>query len=77
VNINNFQEHINETILGRDYDYYMGGHVDEAFARKGNTYIFLVEGREEYEVSVELDESGEIIHAECDCPWELSVQTSF
>lgn len=71
VNINNFQQYINQTILGRGYDYYMGGHVDEEYVRKGNTYIFLVEGRETYEVSVELDESGEIIHAECDCPYDL------
>ena len=73
VNINNFQQYINQTILGRGYDYYMGGHVDEEYVRKGNTYIFLVEGRETYEVSVELDESGEIIHAECDCPYDLGL----
>lgn len=73
MNINNFQQYINQTILGRGYDYYMGGHVDEEYVRKGNTYIFLVEGRETYEVSVELDESGEIIHAECDCPYDLGL----
>lgn len=73
MNINNFQQYINQTILGRGYDYSMGGHVDEEYVRKGNTYIFLVEGRETYEVSVELDESGEIIHAECDCPYDLGL----
>ena len=71
MNINNFQKYINQTILGRGYDYYMGGNVDEEYVRKGDTYFFLVEGREEYEVSVELDESGEIIHSECDCPYDL------
>ena len=71
VNINNFQKYINQTILGRGYDYYMDGRVDEEYVRKGNTYIFLVEGSEMYEVSVELDESGEIIHSECDCPYDL------
>lgn len=71
MNINNFQKYINQTILGRGYDYYMDGRVDEEYVRKGNTYIFLVEGSEMYEVSVELDESGEIIHAECDCPYDL------
>ena len=71
MNINNFQKYINKNILSRGYDYYMGGHVDEEYVHKGNTYIFLVEGRETYEVSVELDESGEIIHAECDCPYDL------
>ena len=63
MNINNFQKYINQTILGRGYDYYMRGYVDEEYVRKGNTYIFLVEGSEVYEVSVELDESVEIIHA--------------
>ena len=71
MNINNFQKYINDTILGRGYEYYMGGHVDEEYVHKGDTYIFLVEGREVYEISVELDESGEIIHAECDCPYDL------
>jgi len=71
VNINNFQKYINQTILGRGYDYYMRGYVDEEYVRKGNTYIFLVEGSEVYEVSVELDESVEIIHAKCDCPYDL------
>lgn len=71
MNINNFQKYINQTILGRGYDYYMRGHVDEEYVRKGNTYIFLVEGSEVYEVSVELDESVEIIHAKCDCPYDL------
>lgn len=71
MNINNFQKYINQTILGRGYDYYMGGQVDEEYVHKGNTYIFLVEGTEVYEVAVELDKSGEIIHAECDCPYDL------
>lgn len=71
MNINNFQKYINQTILGRGYDYYMGGHVDEEYVRKGNTYIFLVEGRGAYEVSVDLDDLGEILHAECDCPYDL------
>lgn len=71
MNIKNFEKYINDNILGRGYEYYMGGHVDEEYVRKGDTYIFLVEGREAYEVSVELDESGEIIHAECDCPYDL------
>lgn len=71
MNISNFQKYINDTILGRGYDYYVGGQVDEEYVRKGDTYIFRVEGREAYEVSVELDDSGEIIHAECDCPYDL------
>lgn len=71
MNINNFQKYINQTILGRGYDYYMDGQVDEEYVHKGNTYIFLVEGTEVYEVAVELDKSGEIIHAECDCPYDL------
>lgn len=71
MNINNFQNLINRTILDRGYNYYIGGNVDEDYVRRGNTYLFQVEGRDNYEVTVEIDDMGEIIHSECDCPYDL------
>jgi uncharacterized Zn finger protein len=71
VNINNFQEYINRTILDRGYNYYVSGNVDEDCVRSGNTYLFQVQGSDDYEVSVEIDDTGEIICSECDCPYDL------
>ena len=49
----------------------MGGNVDEDYVRRGNTYLFQVEGRDNYEVTVEIDDMGEIIYSECDCPYDF------
>lgn len=71
MNINNFQEYINRNILDRGYDYYISGSVDEDFVRRSNAYHFHVQGSDDYEVSVEIDDTGEIIYSECDCPYNL------
>ncbi|PTQ84946.1 putative Zn finger protein [Trichococcus patagoniensis] len=71
MNIKNFQEYINQTILNRGYNYYISGNVDKDYVRRGNTYLFQVEGSENYEVTVDIDDTGEIIHSYCDCPYDL------
>ena len=58
MNINNFQNLINRTILDRGYNYYIGGNVDEDYVRRGNTYFFHVQGSDDCEVSVEIDDTG-------------------
>ena len=58
MNINNFQNLINRTILDRGYNYYIGGNVDEDYVRRGNNYFFHVQGSDDYEVSVQIDDTG-------------------
>lgn len=70
MNINNFNELIDKKILSRGYDYYLEGVV-EFLDKNNNEYIFQVEGSYLYEVSVELDDDGEIIHSQCDCPYDM------
>lgn len=71
MNIKDFEEHINSTILERGYDYYIGGNISECTHEDDNTYIFEVEGTEDYEVVIKLDDNGEIIYSECDCPYDF------
>lgn len=70
MNINKFENHINKTILDRGYDYYIDGKIVETYSRWDNEYIFQVQGSEDYEVAVKIDNQGEIIYSECDCPYE-------
>lgn len=71
MNINNFEEHINRTILERGYDYYDEGNIVETYNQGDNEYIFQVQGSEEYEVIVKIDEKREIIYSDCDCPYDF------
>ncbi|NOW04312.1 SWIM zinc finger family protein [Clostridium beijerinckii] len=71
MNIDNFKDYINKTILERGYDYYIDGNIIDTYMDSDNTYIFEVEGSEDYQVIVTLDETGEIINSECNCPYNF------
>jgi len=71
MNINNFQNYINKTILDRGYDYYIEGNIVETYHQGDNEYILQVQGSEDYEVVVKIDDQGEIIYSECDCPYDF------
>lgn len=71
MKINNFMKHINSTILQRGYDYYHEGNVVDAYDQRENEYIFQVQGSEDYEVVVKIDENGEILSSDCDCPYDF------
>ena len=69
MNIHHFESHIDKTILSRGYSYYVEGHVVDAYEQGENEYIFDIIGSEDYEVLVEIEDSGDIIYSECDCPY--------
>lgn len=71
MNISNFKSHVDKTILNRGYDYYIEGNIVESYTNEGNEYIFVIEGSEEYEVVVKIDDNGEIIYSHCDCPYDF------
>lgn len=71
MNIDNFERYINSTILERGYDYYEEGDVIEVLYKGDNEYIFQVRGSENYEVVVNLDEKGEILSSNCNCPYDF------
>lgn len=71
MNINNFKEYIDTTILKRGHDYYTDGNIIDTYNEGDNTYTFEVQGSEDYQVVVKLDDNGEIIYSECDCPYDF------
>ena len=71
MNINNFKEYIDKTILRRGYDYYTDGNILDTCNEADNTYTFEVQGSEDYQVVVQLDDNGEIIYSECNCPYDF------
>lgn len=71
MNINDFQNHVNETILDRGYEYYTNGNIVETYSQRDYEYIFQVEGSTDYEVVVILDENGEVAYSNCDCPYDF------
>lgn len=71
MNINNFEKHIDKRILERGYDYYNDGNIVEVYKQTENEYIFDIEGSEEYEVIIKINNNGEIIGSNCDCPYSF------
>ncbi|MEH7246844.1 hypothetical protein V7114_08705 [Neobacillus niacini] len=71
MNINNFENDINKTIVDRGYSYYIEGNVVESFEQGENEYIFHIEGSDEYEVFVAIGDKGDILNSECDCPYDF------
>lgn len=71
MNISNFKDYIDKTILDRGYDYYIQGNIVEANERRKNEYVFDIEGSDDYEVVVETTDNGEILYSECDCPYDF------
>jgi uncharacterized Zn finger protein len=71
MNINDFEEHIGKTILDRGYDYYNNGNIVELHKKGNSEYVFIVEGSEKYRVDIKVDEGGDILYSNCDCPYDF------
>lgn len=71
MNLHNFESFIDKKILARGLDYYEDGYVSSIEEIEDNQYEAEVEGMDLYLVEVELDDQGNIIDTECDCPYDL------
>lgn len=71
MNLTNFKNFIDKTILNRGYDYYLEGNVLESHELGDNEYRFYVQGSDDYGVVVKIDENGEILDSYCDCPYDF------
>jgi len=70
MHINNFEEYIDATILSRGLDYYDSGNVVSVkFA--GGQWVAVVEGGDDYNVTVKMSNDGEVTDTYCDCPYDL------
>jgi uncharacterized Zn finger protein len=70
LNLNNLSKYLDPVILDRGREYLLGGHVLSIEDIGDLDYRAEVEGSELYEVYVELDEEGEVISSDCDCPYD-------
>lgn len=68
MNLKDFEQDINRTILRRGREYYKDGRVELAVFGDG-VYSASVAGSHDYAVVVELDADKNIIDVECDCPY--------
>ncbi|MBO5485126.1 MAG: SWIM zinc finger family protein [Lachnospiraceae bacterium] len=71
MNLNNFEEDFDIKILKRGKNYYHDGAVLSVEMVSKNEYIAEVEGCEIYEVSVEMDDNGDIYDISCNCPYDI------
>lgn len=71
MDINNFEEYIDNTIIDRGYDYYINGNIIGTYKQDDNEYLFKINGTDDYEVIVNINEDGEIIYSNCDCPYDF------
>ena len=69
MNLNNFDDKIDSTILSRGYDYFLDNAVTHLQDMKFGTWASLVEGNQDYSVVIKLDKD-EIIEWDCNCPYD-------
>lgn len=72
IPLNEFEQHINEKILKRGYNYYVNGHVQPLEFIDSHTIETIVNGTEDYNVKLHLEK--EILKdVFCDCPYDQEV----
>lgn len=69
MNLNNFKDSIDTTILNRGYDYFLNEAVTHLEHMKLGTWSSLVEGSQDYSVVIKLD-NDKIKEWDCDCPYD-------
>ncbi|BAQ08765.1 hypothetical protein OXB_0293 [Bacillus sp. OxB-1] len=70
MNIHSFEEELDKKIVDRGRDYFWEGRALDVVHEGGGRYSCIVEGSEDYEVNVTLDEDGSILYSDCDCPYD-------
>lgn len=69
MNLYNFMNEIDETILNRGLLYFKDGHVLGTKVLSNGWVEVLVVGHDDYTVSVQLADDGTILKANCACPY--------
>lgn len=69
IPLNQFEQHISETILKRGLSYYKSGSVESVDEVSTGEYFAIVSGSEHYEVEIKI-KNNTIINIDCDCPYD-------
>lgn len=74
MNINNFEEQVNKTILERGIDYFESGYITHLQNISSAEWLAEVEGNYgNYNVEIELDDKNNIDNYSCTCPFEGTI----
>jgi len=68
MNLLDFENHINDTILARGWEYYRGDCIKSIKKKDKNYYTAIVAGTYDYNVIIGLGDEGVILSSDCDCP---------
>jgi len=71
MDLNDFEEHIDEVILDRGLSYYEDGNVISLEHDGDGTWKAVVEGTCDYNVKITVKADGKISRTECDCPYDM------
>lgn len=71
MNLSNFKEQIDSTILKRGFDYYFDGHVNRISKGIDNKFECFVDGSKPYVVKLRISENDEIVDSICNCPYDF------
>jgi len=69
VNIENFEQDINQIIVVRGLEYFREERIEDIKDAGDHLYIATVIGSDDYSIEVQLDQEGRILDANCDCPY--------
>lgn len=69
IPLNSFEQYIDENILQRGLNYFLKGHVGEFEEVETGHYKALVDGTEDYAVSLRVEKNA-LIHYSCTCPYD-------
>lgn len=70
MTINDFEQHIDTTILERGFSYYENDYVEEVEQVDRGEFSAMVQGSDEYDVYIKLDRKGSLMAHTCDCPYD-------
>lgn len=70
MHIDNFEQHIDATIVDRGLEYFEEELVEEVEQVDKGEFSASVRGNDDYEVYVRLDDEGNIIEKDCTCPFD-------
>ena len=70
IPLNEFEDYVNSTILGRGQTYYSNGYVSEPELISKGVYEFIIVGTYEYTIHIHVNK-GTVTSYDCNCPYDM------
>lgn len=69
MKLNDFERYVDKVVVARGLQYYREQRVESVEEQEKYLYVATVAGNDDYAVEVQLNAQGEILAAECNCPY--------